>query len=104
MPVEGNESSEKSTNRISVDTASARQISTGRFDGASGLSWTPDGRIVFTSEASGNLDLWIMDGDGGNRKQLTTDSHSDITPSVSPDGRFVVFTSNRTGADHIWRM
>jgi serine/threonine protein kinase len=104
MPVEGNESSVESTNRISIDTASARQISTGRFDGASGLSWTPDGRIVFTSEASGNLDLWIMDGDGGNRKQLTTDSHNDISPSVSPDGRFVVFTSNRTGADHVWRM
>jgi Tol biopolymer transport system component len=45
-----------------------------------------------------------MDADGANRRQLTTDFHRDVKPSVTLDGRYVVFESNRTGQDHIWRM
>jgi TolB protein len=34
--------------------------------------WSPDGdRIVFVSDRGGNMDLWIMDADGGNPVQLT---------------------------------
>ena len=32
--------------------------------GGAGLAWTPDGRIVYTTEASGNPDIWIMNADG----------------------------------------
>jgi TolB protein len=45
-----------------------------------------------------------MNADGTNQNQLTTDVHNDVFPSVTPDVRYVVFYSNRTGADHIWRM
>jgi Tol biopolymer transport system component len=46
--------------------AAAREISAGAGtdDGVAGLAWTPDGRIVFASSASGNSDIWIMDADG----------------------------------------
>ena len=45
--------------------ASRRSLTSGlgRSDGLGGIAWTPDGRIVYASGASGNLDLWIM-GDG----------------------------------------
>jgi hypothetical protein len=34
--------------------------------------WSPDGqRIVFASDRGGNMDLWIVDADGGNLMQLT---------------------------------
>jgi Tol biopolymer transport system component len=68
------------------------------------ICWTPDGKIVYTSFASGNEDLWLTEPDGSNPKQLTTDPGSDDNPSVSPDGRYIVFRSHRSGASDIWRM
>ena len=71
---------------------------------AGSFSWAPDGRLVYSSTASGNRDLWIMRADGTEQKQLTVDPALDINPRVTPDNRFVVFVSNRTGAFQLWRM
>jgi len=71
------------------------------------VTWTPDGKIVYVSDAGGYLDLWIMDSDGKNQKQLTTDQSVDIGPTVTPDGRYIVFCSNRGGkgdAMGLWRI
>ena len=84
-----------------ADTTRARQIAVGHYDS---LSWTPEGRIVYASSESGNPDVWIMDADGNNHKQLTFDSHTDFEPLSSPDGRYVVFISDRAGALNVWRM
>ena len=73
----------------------------GRFDGEP--VWTPDGKIVYASNASGNPDIWICDGDGRNAKQLTVDPGYDGEPAVSPDGKTVVFVSRRGGLQ-IWKM
>ena len=67
-------------------------------------TWTPDGKIVFRSNASGAQDIWIMNADGTERKQLTFGAGNNIHPTVSPDGRYIVFASDRTGTYHIWRM
>ena len=87
-------------------TAGARQLTTGRNrgDGLTGLSWTPDGRIVFGSVASGRPELWIVDQDGNNARQLTNDEEPAMSPSVSPDGRHVLFQRFRSDGVHIWRM
>src|SRR5262249_34035650 len=69
-----------------------------------GLDWTPDGKLVYASHASGNLDVWITAADGKRQKQLTRDALTDRTPVVTPDGRHVVFASERAGSSHIWRM
>lgn len=86
------------------DTGRAKQITPGKDEGRRGISWTSDGKIVYTSDVSGNSNIWIMDEDGANQKQLTTDPRMDRRPSVSPDGRYVVFSSNRTGTLNLWRM
>jgi Tol biopolymer transport system component/DNA-binding winged helix-turn-helix (wHTH) protein len=86
------------------DTSRASQITTNRFDGVGGISWTPDGRIVHVSRASGNRDIWIMNSDGTGKKQLTFDAGWNSWPSVSPDGRYIIFVSSRTGTPNIWRM
>jgi Tol biopolymer transport system component/DNA-binding winged helix-turn-helix (wHTH) protein len=89
------------------DVKKTRQLTFGEriFDGFGGLAWTPDGRIVFTSFAGHNTDLYSMNPDGSNRVQLTANAGQDNTdPIVSADGRHIVFTSNRTGATQIWRM
>lgn len=76
----------------------------GSHDGSYGFGWTSDRRIVYTSETSGNSDIWTANSDGTNKKQLTSNAHLNAQPAVTSDGRYIVFQSNRTGADHIWRM
>ena len=61
-------------------------------------AWAPDGRSVVVSALtrSGYSDLyrvWLPDG---RLERLTTDRYEDVDPSVSPDGREVVFASDRT--------
>jgi Tol biopolymer transport system component len=85
------------------DVARAMQITQGR-NFTERLSWTPDGKIVYASNASGSLDLYSIDARGGNPNQLTTDSGFDGMPSVSPDRRYVVFASDRAGTMQVWRM
>ena len=84
----------------------ARQITSGaeRQDGAWGLDWTPDGKIVYRSIAGGNPNIWIMEADGTGQKQLSVDARENGLPDVSPDGRYVVWISRRAGNANIWRM
>lgn len=90
------------------DAKQAVQLPTGNigFFASAGntLSWTKDGRIVFVSNESGNIDLWIMDANGSNRRQLTSNAGYNANPVVSHDGRFIVFQSGRSGTRSIWRM
>ena len=75
-----------------------------QLDGRDGLASTADGKIVYASNASGNLDLWMMNADGSHQRQLTENSRINNHPSVSPDGRYIIFTSDRAGRPNIWRI
>ena len=85
---------------------SARQITSGteRDDGLRGLSWTPDGRIVYRSVAGGEPNVWIMSADGSSQRQLTLNTRQNFDPAVSPDGRYIVWGSRSTGNTNLWRM
>ena len=74
-----------------------------RYDGTAGVSWNADGRIIFTAPVRGELHIWFMDADGSNRRQITTEGTSSW-PSLSRDGRFVVFFGVRGAQSGIWRM
>jgi Tol biopolymer transport system component len=88
------------------DPQGARQITFGRraMDGSDGLDWAPDGRLVYTSFASGSADVWSMKSDGSEPRQLTFDPGWNRYPAVSTDGRFIVFRSDRSGVSTLWRM
>jgi len=87
------------------DAGRAKQISSGRGDGSAGLSWMPGGKIVYTSRASGFGDIWSMEQDGKNQKQLTAHARANSYPWATPDGRYIVFTSTRARSTRsIWRM
>jgi Tol biopolymer transport system component/DNA-binding winged helix-turn-helix (wHTH) protein len=89
------------------DLKKAKQLTSGgrNLDGYVGLTWTPDDKIIFSAFSNNITDLYMIDMNGGNRIQLTANSGQDNNfPSVSRDGRFIVFTSNRTGTTQIWRM
>ncbi len=68
------------------------------------FAFTPDGKIVYATDAAGNEDIWIMDADGSNQRQLTNSEGLDFFPIVSSDGRFVYFSSNRSGEAQAWQM
>ncbi len=60
---------------------------------------SPDGKkIVFTSDRSGDLELWTMDIDGKNQKQVTTGLGYDGGAFFSPDSKQLVFRASRPQA------
>ena len=85
----------------------ARQISFGSAaeDGLWGMTFTPDGKIIYTSPRGGAVDLWQMNANGGEPKQLTKNAGEwNGKPRLTPDGRYIVFVSTRSGRNQIWRM
>ena len=71
---------------------------------ANNVSWAPDGRIAYVSNESGSADIWLADSEGGNRKQLTANGGTNLSPAVSPDGKYVVFVSLQNDKRNVWRV
>lgn len=62
-----------------------------------------DGRvIVFRAEVGDTSKVFVMDGDGGNRRRVTSLPGDETMPAVSPDGEWVVFSTSRTGTRKLW--
>lgn len=67
-------------------------------------------RIVFTLRTTdleankGRTDLWIVDADGENLRQLTSHPEADGSPQWRRDGQFIYFLSTRGGSSQVWRM
>jgi len=80
------------------------QITIGKSDGFSGVTWTPDDKLVFTSYVPGGAVLCEVDPDGANRRQLTSTDYVAWYPAVSRDGRYVVFLSDRDGRAKLWHI
>lgn len=59
-----------------------------------GPDYAPDGKtIYFNSMRSGKMEVWQMNADGQQARQLTKDAYSNWFPHPSPDGRWIVFIS-----------
>ncbi len=66
-------------------------------------SFSPDGKsVIFSSNRSGNIDLWRLSRETGSLKRLTEDPADDWDPAFSPDGRLLVWSSNRNGEFEIF--
>ena len=65
--------------------------------------YSPDGKFVlFSSNRSGNLDLWQTATDGGSVRRITDDLAEDWDPAFTPDGKKIIWSSGRTGNLEIW--
>ena len=54
-------------------------------------------KIYFVSNRTGHKEIWSMDSDGSNQKQLTSYKSISIMPAISPDGSKLAFTSYANG-------
>ncbi len=91
-------------NSIAVTPADGGQGVTlfGGLTEPSALSWHPSGdRLLFCARSS---DLWTAPASGGPPARLTNDIFEDRKPDVSPDGRGIVFESNRDGNPGLWAL
>lgn len=52
-----------------------------------------DTKIAFVSTISGNKEIYVIDFDGHNLRQITKNGSINLSPAWSPDGRLVAFTS-----------
>ena len=68
------------------------------------VAWTRDGKIIFPTKDSIKTDIWMIDGDGADKRQLTAGDALERSPETSPDGRFIVYVSTQNGQQNIWRM
>ncbi|HEY5977987.1 MAG TPA: hypothetical protein VIT85_09040 [Solirubrobacterales bacterium] len=73
-------------------------------------SFSADGRtIVFSRDpglAATGMSIYVMDADGGGARRLTTGAAIDGNPTISPNGRVVVFDRYELGPrrSHLWAV
>jgi eukaryotic-like serine/threonine-protein kinase len=70
------------------------------------LTISPDGkRVAFerTDPQTQNRDLWLLDIAGGASTRFTSNPGWEAFPTWSPDGRRIVFTSNRSGTFDLYQ-
>jgi Tol biopolymer transport system component len=58
-------------------------------------------QVVFSSNRSGNIDLWSLSRRTGALRRLTDDPSQDWDPAFTPDGR-ILWSSNRAGHFEVW--
>ena len=61
-------------------------------------------RIAFISNRSGSSELWVMDWNGTNPRQLTKHGSIALAPAWAPDGNRMIFTSYLRGAPALYEL
>jgi len=65
--------------------------------------YSPDGEwVLFSSNRSGNLDLWEISTKTGALRRITDDPADDWDPAFTPEGNKILWSSNRGGHLEIW--
>ena len=110
----GNESGFGQIWVMDADGSNKKQLTFPRFDSytphgssANAPSWLLSEKIVYWSGIEHQYgQVWVMNGDGGNQQQLTSEPApaSSDNPSWSADGTKILFDTSRTGRPEIWVM
>lgn len=69
-----------------------------------GTRGLPGSKIVFSGSSGKGREIFICDWNGSNLKRLTKDNSLAVSPAISPDGKYVSFTSYRSGYPDVWTM
>ena len=68
------------------------------------LVWLPDGRLAYTSNAGGSSDIWTMNADGSNIRQLTVGANARLGLAVTADEKQLVYAAEKDGKYNLWRV
>lgn len=69
------------------------------FTGSKGLFLS---QVAFISNRSGHREVWVMDYDGSNQRQITNHQNLTLNPSFSPDGERLVYTGFTRDASYLF--
>src|SRR5215204_4046374 len=68
------------------------------------VAFAPDGKLYFSTQRTGDAEIWSVNADGSDLRQLTNNPAADVVPMVSQDSKTVFFQSDRSGTTQLWRM
>ena len=87
---------------MDAEGANVRRLTFGGFK--TQPRWSPRGDVIVYTSRQGTHDLWAVNVDGSNPRQLTAALGSNESASWAPNGRHLVFQSNRLGSWHLFTM
>jgi len=90
---------------MSAGGGNLRKITSGGYN--TDPTWSPNSKInkiAYVNVSGSNANIFIVNPDGSGVKQLTSGTRRNETPSWSPDGHFITFSSNRNVNSDIYMM
>jgi Tol biopolymer transport system component/DNA-binding winged helix-turn-helix (wHTH) protein len=88
-----------------ADGSNPRQVTSFARAPAMNPRWSPNGRLLaFNHAAEGNADIYTITPEGSSIRRLTLEPSREETPSWSRDGRWLYFSSNRSGTFEVWKL
>ena len=86
---------------VDVETRRTEHVKVPGLEAIINVAWAPDGRtIALAGQTTGVSDLFLFDVESKQVRRITADKYADLHPSFSPDGRSIVFATDR-GSDTI---
>lgn len=90
---------------LDLNTADVQEVPPdGRISQVYTPRWNPDGhRVAYSGFREGGFrDIYVYDRRDGSTERITADRHLDMSPTWSPDGRYLVFVSDRDEVYNIY--
>lgn len=85
---------------VNINNPSSSQY----LSNASKAYYASDKKIFFHSLMTGNYEIWSINSDGSDLRQLTNNNAEDAEPVATLNNNQIFFVSNRTGEAQVWRM
>jgi Tol biopolymer transport system component len=92
---------------LSVSGGTPEPMATGGERGSDLTISRKGNRLAYTLDSAGNTDIWRIElssstGRGSPPTKFIASTREEADPQYSPDGKRIVFVSNRSGSDEIW--